>query len=1496
MRYILFIFLLLSSLYASKQDSLYTQEEQKWLNQNPLIKIAVMEYWPSDSNGESFHTSLLKLLNRYGGLNLVAAKYDKWSEGFADASKGRELHGIMGIVKNPQRDRDYFDFTKPYEYIPIYIVVKQEDKTIRSLENLHNTTLYIKQNSITATMLKEKVPSATLLGLSSIEAMYQSLSSSDKVQAIVAQFIDEKALDKYRLKIAKVIYNRYGELSMGIHHNYPLLHSIITKTFAKIPAHELSSLRDKKWDATATKVRGSITAKSKEKKELFSADEKAWIQANPTIKVAMMNFKQSDKNNNNIHTDLLTLLSQYSGLHFMPARFDTWKDGFSEASKGESIHAIANLSWSQERQNRHFYYTQPYHFSPYYIIVKKSNHDIHALEDLKEKTIYLKTQSITHKIIQDIKLSKFIDVVDDRSMIERLANSDEVDAIVTFSLNEQLLNKYGLKVAKKIFGKYSELSLGVSHQHKPLQSIINKIYTQIPSTKLTQLQNRVYKSNTKQSHIALNEAQKMWLNKYNNKITMCVDPNWMPFEQIDKYGNYVGMGAQYMQLFSKRLGYPIELVATKSWSESLSYIKKKKCDLLPLAMQTDERKSYLDFTTPYLSFPFVIATGKEQLYIEKIEDVIEHSLGVVKNYAYIDVLKAKYPNIKLVEVESVKDGLERVNRGEIFGYMDAVAPIAHEIQNSHFSNLKISGRTGEVSAWSVGIRKDSKPLLSIMQKLVDGLSQSDHKSIQSKWMSVKYELGFDYTLLWKILSVVGVMMILFIYWTRKLSREIAHRKKIEAQLKVAKEKAEAATEAKSIFLARMSHEIRTPMNAVLGMLYLTQKTSLTPIQENYIEKAHSAADSLLGVINDILDFSKIEAGKLDIELVEFDFHEMMSKVGSIMSFKMQDKNLELLITYDEAIPDYLISDPTRIEQILINLIGNAIKFTSQGAIVISPKLIQREGAELTLQFCIDDSGIGITQDDQAKLFRDFSQVDNSTTRKFGGTGLGLAISKKLSNMLGGDIWLESSSKEQGSTFCFTIQAKEAKTKTTQEMIFPETLKHLKILIVDDNVVACQILVDMLQSLKIEHITVANSGEEAFVECVQKKHRYDIIFMDYKMQGLNGIESYKRIVAELGSQAPKVIMVSAYSKEDIMRESKAAGIESFLTKPIHPSLLFDTILHTIGKDELISNSHHKKLEDISLASIKGAKVLLVEDNEINQEFAIMLLEGQGIVVEVANDGYEAIEKVQTQEYELVLMDIEMPNLDGLSAAKKIRAMEGEYYQKMPIVALSAHAMKHDIDKSLAAGMNEHITKPINPNELFEVMLRYIEPREDITPSPSEAQSSSHFDDIQSELIDFKAGIARAGGNEEGYIKVLKRVCSKYKEVMKPLRELIENNQLVQAESKMHELKGVSGNIGAMKLFRVLEALDNELKASIAPSPIQLQELEQLLKDTFGEVAKLKLYEQESVSIDFDQSEVIELLEVVGSNLEVNIIDSEEALAKLQPYLQNTPYQESLETIA
>lgn len=497
----------------------------------------------------------------------------------------------------------------------------------------------------------------------------------------------------------------------------------------------------------------------------------------------------------------------------------------------------------------------------------------------------------------------------------------------------------------------------------------------------------------------------------------------------------------------------------------------------------------------------------------------------------------------------------------------------------------------------------------------------------------------------------------------------------------------------------MSHEIRTPMNAVLGMLYLLEKTHLKESQKNYIKKANIAANTLLGIINDILDFSKIEANKLEIKNSEFSIFELVSDIMSIMSVKAEDNSLELLTQFDEDIPVYIISDRLRLAQVLNNLISNAIKFTQAGEVLVSVSLVTKGLEEDTLKFCVKDSGVGISQDNQEKLFQEFMQVDDSATRSFHGTGLGLAICKKLVNLLGGDIWIESSTIGVGTTICFTTKVKITTKKEHLGFIFPTSTTNLKVLVADDNRLASEVLTDMLESFKYIVDNTSNGYET--IKMVQE-NKYDIVFLDYKMPKLSGLETFIKYKEILQDKTPKTVIVTAYSTEIIQEDIEKYGIYGYLLKPISPSTLYDKIMEILYPNKTIIKVENQNNNKV----LQSVNVLLVEDNELNREFATLILEGFGLKVDIAVDGVEAIEKIITKKYKLVLMDIQMPKLDGLSATKKIRSLKEDYFKTLPIIALSANALVSDKEKSLEVGMNEHLNKPIDPNKLYIVLKKFI----------------------------------------------------------------------------------------------------------------------------------------------------------------------------------------------
>jgi polar amino acid transport system substrate-binding protein len=664
-------------------------------------------------------------------------------------------------------------------------------------------------------------------------------------------------------------------------------------------------------------------------------------------------------------------------------------------------------------------------------------------------------------------------------------------------------------------------------------------------------------------------------------------------------------------------------------------------------------------------------------------------------------------------------------------------------------------------------------------------------------------------------------------------RDITLDKLTEQALIDAKKMSDDASKAKSDFLANMSHEIRTPMNAIMGMSHLALGCGLERKPKNYVTKVYNAAESLLGIINDILDFSKIEAGKLDLEHIDFNLHDVFDDLSNIVGIKTVEKNLELLFDISHEIPLMLVGDPLRLNQILINIAGNAVKFTEQGQIVISVKLLEAsDNDQLTLEFSVKDSGIGMNEEQRSKLFKSFSQADSSTTRKYGGTGLGLSISKKIVELMNGDIWLESE-EGQGSSFFFTTQFK--KSRLNDETVIEKQKSFLsdkRILIVDDNPIAVDVLKSIMESFHCKVVT-ANSGSEAIALANQATLAFDFVMVDWQMPELDGIATCRMIKEQNNYDNKQFILVTSSARDDEALEQLSANIESVMVKPLTPSSVFDEIMNLHGEEVLCSTREVKRDGDLLYNQnlLRGAKILLVEDNELNQELAMELLSQAGIEAVLAENGEQAVEKTTTGTFDGILMDLQMPVMDGYTATKIIR----KGYPDLPILAMTANAMAGDKEKVLAAGMNDHITKPINVNAMFATIAKWIKPNKAsveryMSPANKDVAQIKTPDVVPSFVhINVDAGLAVANGNIKLYIKLLDKFIIGQDDFEQIFEQAYQAKHQEEATRFAHTLKGNAGNIGAKKLQDIAGKLEHAC-AQMGDDKLS----EESISDLFAEV--------------------------------------------------------------
>ena len=730
--------------------------------------------------------------------------------------------------------------------------------------------------------------------------------------------------------------------------------------------------------------------------------------------------------------------------------------------------------------------------------------------------------------------------------------------------------------------------------------------------------------------------------------------------------------------------------------------------------------------------------------------------------------------------------------------------------------------------------------------------------------------------------------------TRKLFLTI---KEIKQQKKIAEE---ATT--KSEFLANMSHEIRTPMNAIIGMTYLTMKTDLSIQQRGYLEKLQSSTQALMGLINNILDFSKVDAGKLDIEKIDFTLDDIFINLANLLGMNARDKGIELIFDYTADVPQRLKGDPLRLAQILINLTNNALKFTREGEIKVKVEVMAKEEQNVTLRVSVSDTGIGISAEQQNKLFHAFSQVDASTTRKYGGTGLGLVICERLTTLMGGRIWVESEPNKGSTFFCTVVFEYGQPLKNSRPPVPNGDNKNIRILAIESNPAVLKILMNMLESLGFTAFGAA-SMQQGWAELKRDQDTgFDFVLIDWHTADMDSMDSsrWRKFLDGMGKT--QVVMLSNGNLPDLLLKAEREGVIKCLTKPIIQSKLFDAVTG-IFSDSGISPATYRDLD--ASAKIRGIKILLVDDNEINQQVANELLCQMGLEVVIAESGIEALKMLEEAEYGMVLMDVQMPVMDGYEATRRIRS--NPRWSNLPVVAMTPHAMTAHRLRANRCGMNDQINKPIDPHELLAIIAKHVNIKG--MPAPAPGKSVNELENTEDlswpDLPGIKPaeGLSRMNGNQDLYKKILLQFRASNVDTIDDLETALSMGDDMTACRLAHTVKGVAATIGAVELAVVAAELESALMCGrigvddtlLAKFDESFTEVTNSIKELEELNSELKIENQDDVKADTDPDAIRPLMIELAQMLEIGSSKSMKQTEMLGKYLTNTKVEKQFKQL-
>lgn len=1439
-----------------------TAEEQEWVASHPQVAIAATKNWPpfeyQNDSGQyaGISADILQAALSKAGLR-AKVTLDEWPILYPQLMAG-SLQVSPSMTPSEAR-ANHVQFTTPYLKTLIGIFADKQNSQIHSIADLDHRTVVIEKDYYLVELVREQYPQIRVVQVKDALTGLKQVASGEADAYLGNNLVGEYLINRYlnsRLALVGFLDDTEIPLTFGVTRTQPVLFSILQKALNTLSVQQIESIRNR-YIQRPLDYQSPI---------LLTLEQQRWLKQHSHWRLGVdpqwlpIEGLSEQGEYIGVAAEYMRWFSYVLNVNVSIDNHSSWDDVI-DAYEAGNIDVFPAMTPTPERREKYLF-TQMYRAIPMVLVTQDDSPFISGLDDLAGKTVAVVASYVSGGYLRadypNIVVKEFDTLGDALNAVSRGKADAAFDTLSAAGFNIRALGIDNLKIAATTPYRF-ELAIGVRKDWPELVDILNRALETLPREKSQSFFDQWVNLQTQetfswQPYIQTISAVVLiaviviaFVMRWNRKLAKEVQERTRVegvLRQIKGELQGIFDGAQLSAVMvdgTNRILRCNEAMSTLfELDNPRALVGKSLADFMwdkqkfeqfhsanyrrLLAGQTVKKD--LRIRTHKGESLWCSLSGKvmggiqqnadEKTYLWLIEDIsVRHKMEIERKNqlrfqsALIDTIPnpifIKTPDGKFVGCNQAYETAYGVNRELIIDktVMELDYIPLEDRQHYHDEDTELLKSGGTKHHELIQYFADGKPHYVLY------------------WVTT-FNLSDD-----TIGGLMGVIVDI-------------------SELKEAQDKAELATRAKSDFLANMSHEIRTPMNAILGMTHLALCADVSPKVEDYLINIDQSANALLRIINDILDFSKIEAGKLDFEHVTFRLEDVFKDVGQLIQISAEKKGLEVIYDIDSTIPTHLIGDPLRLGQVITNLLSNAVKFTEQGQITVSVRLVQKKHNKANLAFSVKDSGIGLTETQIAGLFESFSQADSSTTRRYGGTGLGLAICKKLTAMMNGTISVESE-YGHGSEFHFTAELDiAADSQNTRYLSYD--FSQLNVLVVDDNEISRIVISNALQQFGC-HTELADSGEAALSILERATTPFDVAFIDWRMPGLNGLQTCQRIKQNPHiKDLPQVIMVSAYNQEGILENGKDIGVSAFLNKPISPSTLFDALIAVINQqphDESAETSitRNRRLSS-QPANLAGLRVLVAEDNAMNQKVARELLAQAGIAVLIANNGLEAIQILERETVDCVLMDIQMPVMDGFTASRKIK--QQPQWQALPVIAMTANVMQSDKQACEDAGMIDHIAKPIDPSALFSTLATHV--NRDFTPDTAQVTTIGETEFTHPVLdalpeFDTRTALLRVGGNVLSYIDLLRQLREDEAQSGQKLLKSVHENDRATLAFELHRLKGVSGNIGATPLFNAVTTAERQLGESVSDAAEHVQVVTVELERTRNQIATALTFEQQ-----------------------------------------------------